>query len=387
MGSPSIRHISDKKVPPGLQLLALRILLGLLLFIAILNLGFWSETTDRGRGVTAIRMRLSMEGPTPEADFNIAGMMYITSPPDLSSSPMRLDSTQYRAALRADGPELLSGCNQSSPSDLALVRFNQGDVTIHTLAGVRPILSLKEHSSQDFSRQILQDAFTRGPGDFPLFSPHLFRDFTYHGGELLADNGIGGECRVPAEFILGQRRLELSLMSDSLSNRAAKYQEMVHRSAKRFNVNPDLIYAIMRTESAYNPFAVSAAGALGLMQLVPSTAGGEVHAYLGKSGLPTGSLLFDPENNIQYGSAYLHLLFTRYFPHVRNANSRELCVIAAYNGGPGAVLRVFHPDKDKAIKVINSMSADEVYRKLTKEMPFEESRRYVDKVLSHMRRG
>ncbi len=173
--------------------------------------------------------------------------------------------------------------------------------------------------------------------------------------------------------------------ANSLALRQTYYREYVENFSRRFSLSPALVYAVMRTESNFNPYAVSASNALGLMQVVPESAGGEAHAFLtGSRGVPDAGLLFSPEENIRYGAAYLHLLLSRHFNGVEDAASRELCAIAAYNGGPGAVLRVFDKDRGAAIAAINALSPGEVYQVLKTSMPTEESRRYVDKVLDAM---
>ena len=142
----------------------------------------------------------------------------------------------------------------------------------------------------------------------------------------------------------------------------------------------------MQAESNFNPFAVSHQQALGLMQVVPATAGGEVYAYLtGFRGQPSADLLLQPETNIQYGTTYLHLLSSRYFHGVFNKTSRELCVIAAYNGGPGAVIRLFGTGTEDAAIAINALTPEEVYTTLTSKMPSQETRQYVSIVLGHAR--
>lgn len=167
--------------------------------------------------------------------------------------------------------------------------------------------------------------------------------------------------------------------------RARQYRDMVDRYARRYNLSPRLVLAIMHAESGFNPKAVSPAQALGLMQIVPETAGGEVHAYLhGTPGQPPRDALFDPGTNIRYGTVYLHLLSNRHFFDIANPATRELCVIAAYNGGPNALLRVFDADRDKAVALINAMTTQQVYDKLVRHMPADESRKYVDKVLASL---
>ncbi len=167
----------------------------------------------------------------------------------------------------------------------------------------------------------------------------------------------------------------------------SRYLAAAEAYAAKYNLSTGLVMAIMRAESNFNPFAVSRNNALGLMQIVPDTAGGEAHSYLtGEKGAPDSALLFDPEHNIKYGTTYLHLLNRRYFGEVVNPAAREMCVVAAYNGGPGAVLRVFDPaSADSAVAVINSLTPEEVYEALITRLPTAESRRYVDVVLGNIR--
>jgi soluble lytic murein transglycosylase-like protein len=82
-----------------------------------------------------------------------------------------------------------------------------------------------------------------------------------------------------------------------------------------------LVRAVMMAESAGNPSAISVAGAQGLMQLMPGTSAG--------CGIANP---FDPTENVQCGTGYLHSLLRRYHNNVALA-------VAAYNAGPGAVDR------------------------------------------------
>lgn len=100
----------------------------------------------------------------------------------------------------------------------------------------------------------------------------------------------------------------------------AAFRELVERTAQRYGVDPALVDAVIRAESGYDPQATSPAGAAGLMQLMPTTARG-----LGVSDP------YDPAQNVEGGVRYLRGLLDR-FGDVQLA-------LAAYNAGPGAVLR------------------------------------------------
>jgi len=165
--------------------------------------------------------------------------------------------------------------------------------------------------------------------------------------------------------------------------KAKSYSQDVKRYAKQYKVEPALIYAIMHSESSFNPRAKSHIPAYGLMQIVPRSAG--IDAYFmvyKKKRLLSSSYLFNSRNNIELGSAYLHILNYRYLKRVKNPVSRLYCVISAYNTGAGNVAKTFVGSYSvkEASKIINRMSPQQVYNKLIRSLPYEETRRYLKKV-------
>jgi soluble lytic murein transglycosylase-like protein len=97
------------------------------------------------------------------------------------------------------------------------------------------------------------------------------------------------------------------------------YDEQITQSAQKYGISPSLIKAVMEVESSGNPSAVSKAGAMGLMQLMPSSA-----SSLGVTDP------FNPEQNIDGGAHELANLLSQY-------NGNVDLALAAYNAGPGAV--------------------------------------------------
>ena len=173
-------------------------------------------------------------------------------------------------------------------------------------------------------------------------------------------------------------------VGDSIG-KARHYRELVEGFSRRFGLDMDLVFAIIHSESNFRPGLVSNKSATGLMQLLPSTAGGEVHRFLyGRNGEVSLEDLSEPETNIRYGTAYLHILMTRYFQSVRDPLAREYCVVAAYNMGPNRLLRLFGTDNAQAVERINGMSAAELYEELTARLPVRETRFYLAKV-QHMK--
>ncbi len=98
------------------------------------------------------------------------------------------------------------------------------------------------------------------------------------------------------------------------------YRAAIVAAAERYQLSPDLLDAVARTESRYDPDAVSPAGAVGIMQLMPATA------------RALGVDPYDPAQNILGGAAYLRAQLDRFDGDLIKA-------LAAYNAGPGRVIQ------------------------------------------------
>ena len=95
--------------------------------------------------------------------------------------------------------------------------------------------------------------------------------------------------------------------------------------------------------------------------------------------------MFDPENNIELGTAYLNVLSFDELDEVNDPVSREYCVISAYNTGTSNVLRAFggsSRNRDGALDEINRMAAPAVYDRLRSQLPYAETRQYLQKVVA-----
>jgi soluble lytic murein transglycosylase-like protein len=100
-----------------------------------------------------------------------------------------------------------------------------------------------------------------------------------------------------------------------------------------FRVDPALVYALTRLESNFDPAAVSAAGARGLMQLMPVTAGYVLHAS-GVAAEGAGRLLHDPAYNLDVGQRYV-----AYLAQLDGVGDDLIRVLSCYNSGPGSFAR------------------------------------------------
>lgn len=171
------------------------------------------------------------------------------------------------------------------------------------------------------------------------------------------------------------------MVNDHENLRAKRYAPLVKHYARRFAISRSLVYAIIKTESNFNPFAISHAPAYGLMQLVPASGGRDAFRLAkGQDKIPSPDYLFNARNNIELGTAYLNVLNYRYLEGIANPLSREYCTIAAYNTGAGNVLRVFSANRDRAKQIINSMPPNKLYQHLRRHLKEAEARRYLAKV-------
>jgi soluble lytic murein transglycosylase-like protein len=125
-------------------------------------------------------------------------------------------------------------------------------------------------------------------------------------------------------FPEGLRRINLILERfgklGSPPQTQTSFSDIIEKTSARYGVDPHLVEAVVEVESAYQPDAVSPAGAQGLMQLMPATA----------EDLGVGDAL-DPQENIEGGVKYLSQLLDHFDGNVSLS-------LAAYNAGPGAVM-------------------------------------------------
>lgn len=106
------------------------------------------------------------------------------------------------------------------------------------------------------------------------------------------------------------------------------YQQGISRVADRYDLDPYLVAAVVRTESDYDPKAVSHAGAVGLMQLMPDTASWVTRLATWKG--PKNPTLTNANDNLELGACYLAYLTQRFAGDL-------LAALAAYNAGQGVV--------------------------------------------------
>jgi soluble lytic murein transglycosylase-like protein len=148
----------------------------------------------------------------------------------------------------------------------------------------------------------------------------------------------------------------------------ANINQLVEQTASRFQVDPDLVHAIVQVESGYDPKAVSSKGAMGLMQLVPATAQ--------RFGVANP---FDPKQNLEGGVNYLRHLLDMFGGDLNLS-------LAAYNAGEHSVQRSggipAFPETQNYVRKVTSIyqtgDAPATAKTTPKEPPKAPITRYVD---------
>jgi soluble lytic murein transglycosylase len=151
-------------------------------------------------------------------------------------------------------------------------------------------------------------------------------------------------------------RAEVNLLSCPVP-----YPSLVLSECRRFGVAPHLVYAMMREESRFDDKAVSAAGAMGLMQIMPAT-GEQLAEELGLTEDVRGRLLA-PDINVSLGVSYAARLLDR-------LDGDPLKMLAAYNAGPSNAARWF-----------NDRSARKPRVEQVDGIDFWETREYVKRIV------
>jgi hypothetical protein len=179
--------------------------------------------------------------------------------------------------------------------------------------------------------QVLPDRYVSR--ELSLFDDKWMATEGWIDGEQNADSTTG-------LFLTEMKRINDALRAEFFASEIP-YGELIYEKAKKYDVDPALVVAVIEQESRFKPRAKSHVGAKGLMQLMPRTG-----RWMGARDL------YDPEQNIDAGVKYIKYLDKRFHGDVKK-------IVAAYNGGEGNVKR---------------------YKGIP---PFRETRQYVRKVMNN----
>jgi membrane-bound lytic murein transglycosylase C len=197
--------------------------------------------------------------------------------------------------------------------------------------------------------------------------------------ERFAEVEVQGAARLEKRFQSqdGSERLKvttrLPMTHGHTHHRATWYIPLAVKYGQERQVSPARILAIMHTESAFNPFARSTEGAVGLMQLIPNAGARDAYqALYGAAQTVSVDYLYNPEHNTHLGTVYVTLLRDRYLEEIRDPQTRDHLVICAYNWGIGNIKRL--------LRQLNRPSREEVVAVLRRDPP-QATRDYLDRVL------
>lgn len=168
---------------------------------------------------------------------------------------------------------------------------------------------------------------------------------------------------------------KVPLASDHLQQRAQLYKDDVAAHAKRHGLDPRLLFAIIHTESYFNPLAQTPAPSYGLMLLVPRGPARDAYNYLYKNDIVLDdSYLQDPSHNVELGAAYLHLLRRQLVPNMEEGDKKNFLVACAYTWG-------MDKTRDQILKQarVQDLTSTQVFTLLTQKTP-ENTRAYLNRV-------
>jgi membrane-bound lytic murein transglycosylase C len=270
------------------------------------------------------------------------------------------------------------------------VDFERGKVEVEVLVPVKDKAKVKELAEKKIAEQtrkvlsekdtakteILKDQVRSAEG-----APVTPKSADEYVKKELAPKMIVEEKPVVAEDGVPRLKVkvEIPLVENHMTIRAKRYKPQVDAAASRYGLEPALLFAVIQTESEFNPRARSQAPAFGLMQLMPKTAAREAFQFLHhEDKLVSPEYLYDPENNILLGATYLHLLRSRHYGKIRSKDNQQTLMIAAYNCGPGCVGRSVTAGRD-----VDAMTTDELVRLIKRAAP-KETQAYVPRVRERM---
>ena len=144
-----------------------------------------------------------------------------------------------------------------------------------------------------------------------------------------------------------------------------KYFSEIRMYAEEFDLKPEFVASVINAESGFDERAVSSKGAIGLMQLMPSTAQ-EIAEKLEFDNY-SDDMLYDPDVNIRFGCYYLRYLSDRF--------QDDTLVLASYNAGMGVVYKWLNNEKyssDGELIKIPYKQTDEYVKKVNKALPHYE---------------
>lgn len=274
-------------------------------------------------------------------------------------------------------------------STRSYVNFEKGDMVLATMVKTSES-RISELSKERIRRQLAKVLSTNNPSGRDILAGQIADNRGKPVTKETLDRYLNREVfprlqREPQPVVGkdGVSRYKLSVPIKMIPNhtmvRARPYIPEVKRQAQRFRLRPELVMAVIHTESYFDPMARSHVPAYGLMQLVPIYGGREAYQYVyGSDRVLPANYLYQPTNNIELGAAYLNLLIYKHFVAETNPVKNLYLSVCGYNWGPTSIQRKIvrrYPTK--------TMPPGQLYQVLRQRTPRETSD-YLQRVTQRM---
>ncbi len=274
-------------------------------------------------------------------------------------------------------------------STRSYVNFEKGDMVLATMIKTSET-RVAELSKERIRRQLAKVLSSDNPSGRSILAGQIVdsrgQSVTPQTLDRYLNEEIFPKLRRDRQPIMGKdgvSRYKLSvpikMIPDHTMVRARPYVPEVKRQSQRFRLRPELVMAVMHTESYFDPLARSHVPAYGLMQLVPIYGAREAYRHVyGRDRILPANYLYQPTYNIELGTAYLNLLIYKHFATERNPVKNLYFSICGYNWGPTAIHR-------KIIRryPTSNMTPEQVYMVLRQRAP-QETRDYLQRVTQRM---
>lgn len=288
-------------------------------------------------------------------------------------------------------------------TSVASVDFKKGKATVSVLVNTD---ASKKQIKEKIENTLTRAITSKGSNDFKpvevekakqrFSKPILDEQVVDKEGDIVTVNsvskfakGLVEEAKTTKTDSKLKVEVNFDLSPDHLKKRIGRFLPSIKKYCKKYNLNLARVLATVHTESQFNPMAISSSNAIGLMQLVPIYGAREAYRFVyGIDAIPREEFLYNPENNIKLGCAYIYLLKNNYFSSVKGVVKQRYCTIAAYNTGPTNVAYAFTRDKsvDRAVSVVNRMeNPQKVYDHLLHNLPYRETKLYLAEVTERMK--
>jgi len=274
-------------------------------------------------------------------------------------------------------------------STRSYVNFERGDMVVATMLQTSET-RIAELSKERIRRQLAKVLSTDNPSGRSILAGQIVdrhgQPVTPQTLDRYLNQEVYPNLKRASRPLLGKDgvpRYKLSVPIKMVPNhtivRARPYIPEVKKQAQRFRVRPELVMAVIHTESYFDPLARSHVPAYGLMQLVPIYGAREAYEYVyGQKRVLPANYLYQPAQNIELGTAYLNLLIYKHFTAERHPLKNLYLSICGYNWGPSAIQR-------KIIRryPTSNMTSEQLYAVLRQRTP-QETRDYLQRVTQRM---